>query len=118
MTMTDACSWVQSAKCQSVLKSARGLDRFSRINKGAQILNHDLSRFVQSTRIAYPDKDDCDMLIYLSWKTEMLTNEKISALFGLTYSSVSHSVKAVKSGLDQDLKLKDKFDRLNSQFKI
>ena len=48
----------------------------------------------------------------------MLTNEKISAIFDLTYSSVSHSVKAVKSRMAKEHKFRDYIEDLNSQFKV
>jgi REP element-mobilizing transposase RayT len=78
----------------------------------------DIDRFVKSNRIYGADKDDRDLIIYFIWKTGMLTNEKIGALFGLTYSAVSHSVRSVKSRLQKDQALKEKLHQLNSQFKI
>jgi len=48
----------------------------------------------------------------------MLTNEKIGALFGLKYSSVSHSMRSVKTSKKKDSLLEDKMNQLNSQFKV
>jgi len=48
----------------------------------------------------------------------LLTNEKIVAIFNLTYSSVSHSVKAIKSKMAKEHKFKDYIEDLNSQFKV
>ncbi len=69
-------------------------------------------------RLSGLEKDQRDLLIYLIWKTGRLTNARIGALFAVTYSSVSHNVKAAKSKLKQDSKLRAKFNVLNSQFKI
>jgi REP element-mobilizing transposase RayT len=56
--------------------------------------------------------------IYLIWQTGLLTNERIGAVFELTYSSVSHGVKAVKSKMANEDKFKDYIEDLNSQFKV
>lgn len=88
------------------------------LHKAADILNCDLKRLLKSGRLSGLEKDQRDVLIYLIWKTGRLTNAKIGELFGLTYSSVSHGVKAAKTKLKQDLKLRTKFNVINSQFKI
>lgn len=88
------------------------------LRKAADIINCDLSSLMRSGRLSGVEKDQRDALIYLIWKTGRLTNAKIGALFGVTYSSVSHSVKAAKAKLKKDTKLKAKFDAMNSQFKI
>lgn len=88
------------------------------LDKAAKILKIDLKRLQQSSRISAQDKDDRDLLIYALWKTGLMTNEKIGALFGVTYSSVSHSVKAVQLNLEKDRCLKDRFIRIYSLFKI
>ncbi len=58
------------------------------------------------------------MIIYLIWQKGLLTNETIGAIFELTYSSVSHSVKAVKSKMAKEHKFRDHIEDLNSQFKV
>ena len=88
------------------------------LRKAAKMLNCDLRRLSKSGRLSGLEKDQRDLLIYLIWKTGRLTNARIGALFGVTYSSVSHNVKAAKSKLKQDPKLRAKFNVLNSQFKI
>ena len=88
------------------------------LRKAADIINCDLSRLMKSGRLSGMEKDQRDALIYLIWKTGRLTNAKIGAFFGVTYSSVSHSVKAAKAKLKKDTKLRAKFDAMNSQFKI
>jgi chromosomal replication initiation ATPase DnaA len=53
----------------------------------------------------------------LIWQTGLLTNQKIGAIFDLTHSSVSHSVKAVKFRMAKEHKFKDYIEDLNSQLK-
>jgi len=88
------------------------------LDKAAKILKIDLKRLQRSSRISAQDKDDRDFLIYALWKTGMMTNEKIGALFGVTYSSVSHSVKVMQLNLEKDRRLKDRFIPIYSLFKI
>ena len=70
------------------------------------------------SRVSGLRKEKRDIIIYLIWQTGLLTNEKIGAIFDLTYSSVSHSVRAVKARMAKDHKFSDYFDGLNSQFKV
>lgn len=88
------------------------------LDKAAKILNCDIRRFRQSSRISSSDKADRDILIYALWKTGILTNEKIGELFGVTSSSVSHSVRALSSKLKKDRQSRDKLDQVYSLFKI
>jgi REP element-mobilizing transposase RayT len=97
---------------------ARSIDPDTVLKKAAASINCNLKRLVRSNRIFGSEKDNRDLLIYFIWKSGSLTNEKIGALFGLTYSSVSHSIRSVKSRLKKDGELKAKFAQLNSQFKI
>jgi hypothetical protein len=48
----------------------------------------------------------------------MLTNEKIGELFGVTSSSISHSVRALNLKLQKDRQSKDKLNQIYSLFKI
>jgi chromosomal replication initiation ATPase DnaA len=70
------------------------------------------------SRVSGPQNEKRDLIVYLIWQTGLLTNEKIGAIFDLTYSSVSHSVRAVKARMAKDHKFSDYFDGLNSQFKV
>ncbi len=46
-----------------------------------------------------PEKDDRDLLVYLLWKTGGYTNEEIGQWFNITYTTVSHIVKRMKTQL-------------------
>jgi chromosomal replication initiation ATPase DnaA len=70
------------------------------------------------SRVSGSQKEKRDIIIFLIWQTGLLTNEKIGAIFDLTYSSVSHSVKAVKSRMAKEHKFRDYIEDLNSQFKV
>jgi REP element-mobilizing transposase RayT len=88
------------------------------LDKAAKILNCDIRRFQQSSRISSSDKEDRDILVYALWKTGILTNEKIGQLFGVTSSSISHSVRALSLKLKKDRQVRDKLDQIYSLFKI
>jgi REP element-mobilizing transposase RayT len=88
------------------------------LDEAAKILNCDIRRFQQSSRISSSDKVDRDILIYALWKTGMLTNEKIGGLFGVTSSSISHSVRALSLKLKKDRQSRDKLEHVYSLFKI
>jgi len=88
------------------------------LNKAAKILNCDIRRFRQSSRISSSDKEDRDIIVYALWKSGILTNEKIGELFGVTSSSISHSVRALSLKLKKDRQSSDKLAQLYSLFKI
>jgi REP element-mobilizing transposase RayT len=88
------------------------------LDEAAKILNCDIRRFQQSSRISSSDKVDRDILIYALWKTGMLTNEKIGGLFGVSSSSISHSVRALSLKLKKDRQSRDKLELVYSLFKI
>jgi len=46
------------------------------------------------------------------------SNDEIGILFGVTYSSVSHIVKTIRIRLKEEHNLKERFNRIYSQFKI
>jgi hypothetical protein len=48
----------------------------------------------------------------------MLTNEKIGDLFGVTSSSISHSVRALNLKLQKNRQSRDKLNQIYSLFKI
>jgi len=94
------------------------LNIVSFLDKAAKILNCDIRRFQQSSRISSSDKEDRDILVYALWKTGILTNAKIGELFGVTSSSISHSVRALSLKLKKDRQSRDKLDQVYSLFKI
>jgi hypothetical protein len=74
--------------------------------------------FKKLSQVSGPQKEIRDLIIYLTWQTGLLTNEKIGAIFNLTYSSVSPSVRSAKSRMADDQKFRDYFEGLSSQFKV
>jgi len=69
-------------------------------------------------RISKADKDNRDLLVLSVWKTGMMSNDEIGNLFGVTYSSISHIVKTIRIRLKEEDNLKERFNRIYSQFKI
>ncbi len=99
-------------------QSAASLDPGAIVDRAAHLLGCDVKEFKKLSRVSGRQKEKRDLIVYLIWQTGLLTNEKLGAIFDLTYSSVSHSVMAVKARMAQDHKFRDYFDSLNSQFKV
>ena len=55
------------------------------------------------SRVSTQDKEKRDLLIYMLWKTNTLTNSIIGDQFGITYYSVSHSVKSTRLKLKKNV---------------
>ena len=99
-------------------RSANSLDPDKILKNAARLLECNVNEFKKLPRVSSTQKEKRDLIIYLIWKTGLLTNEKIGAMFDLTYSSVSHSVKAVKFKMAKEHKFRDFIEDLNSQFKV
>ena len=96
---------------------ANEINPLSSLKQAAEILKCDFKSLQQASRVSTTDKENRDLLIYAAWKAGRLTNAKIGELFGVTYSSVSHSVKSVKLKLENDPKLGKKLNGIYSLFK-
>jgi len=81
-------------------------------------LKCDVRSFIQAGRLKGVQKENRDLLVYFLWRSGRLTNEQIGRQFGLSYSAVSHAVKAFKARIRVSPKLIRKLDILNSQFKL
>jgi hypothetical protein len=91
----------------------------SRILQEAQrIFKCELKHFSKTGRVSGAEKEKRDMMMYLIWKTGVLTNDQIGQLFGLSYSAVSHAVKSLKARMLEDQELTSKLNDINSQFKL
>ncbi len=88
------------------------------LRSAAEILECDLRRLKQGRRITNPDKTNRDLLIYLLWQTGRFSNSEIGERFGLTYSSVTRRVDALKNRLERDEELKSRYEELKSQIKV
>ncbi|NNL75442.1 MAG: hypothetical protein HKO68_03805 [Desulfobacterales bacterium] len=95
-------------------KMAREFNPTSFLVEASKVLNCDLKSLKAANRVSTRDKEDRDLLIYALWKTGALTNTKIGELFGVTYSSVSHSVKSARSKLEENHRLKNNYNRIYS----
>ncbi len=97
---------------------SKSADPIAQLKRSARLLDCDLDQLKQMPRISKADKDNRDLLVLSVWKTGMMTNDEIGKLFGMTYSSVSHIVKTIKIRMKEEHNLKERFDRIYSQFKI
>jgi REP element-mobilizing transposase RayT len=100
------------------LRLARDKELHAILKAAAQQVGCDLPRLIAERRVSGVEKEKRDVLIYWVWKAGLFTNEQIGTLFGLTYSSVSHSVQEMKKKLRSDKELRILLGRLNSQFKL
>ena len=88
------------------------------VDKAGRLLGCHVDDFLEKQRVRGQLKEKRDLMIYFIWQTGLLTNEKIGALFGINYSSVSHSVRSVKTKMTNDPKFRVYCDDLYSQFKV
>lgn len=84
----------------------------------SEILGCNIKSSRESLRISKNEKTGRDLMIYMLWQTGRFTNQEISKLFGLTYSSVSRRVGIVRKQLRKDKVLKDKLDSTNALIKM
>ena len=70
------------------------------------------------TPLSHTDREIRDLLVYLLWQRGGHTNVEIGDFFGVTYTAVSHIVKAVKVQLKKDRTYKQKYETVNSQIKM
>ena len=102
-------------QCRKIQKD---VDPSDLIHKAATMLNVDMLFCQQSKRIPKEIKVNRDLLVFCIWKTGLLANKKIGALFGVSYSSISHIVKSVQTKLGTDKAFMGKFMKTYSLFKI
>ena len=88
------------------------------LKKAAEILNCDFDFIRHSRRIPKSLKDDRDLLVYLVWKSCMLTNEETGLLFGMTYSAISHILSSMRTRMQKESGLRVKFNRIYSLCKM
>ena len=99
-------------------QSADSLNPDKISDRAARLLGCTVNELKKLPRVSGSQKENRDLIIYLIWQTGLMTNKKIGEIFDLTYSSVSHSVKAVKTRMTKDQKYSIYLDKLNSQFKV
>ncbi|MBW2491800.1 MAG: transposase [Deltaproteobacteria bacterium] len=97
---------------------AKEFDLVVKLNKAARMLNCNLDHFRQVPRITKLYRDNRDLLVFSVWNTGLLTNEEIGRLFGMTYSSVSHIVSSIRLIIKQNRGLKEKYNQINSLYKM
>ena len=88
------------------------------LKRSAEIVQIDIDKCVQAKRLHGIDKHKRDLIVYFLWNKGLMTNEKLGQLFNMSYSAVSHCVKIFKEKMNKDKKVKNQFEKLNSQFKL
>ena len=88
------------------------------IDKASRYLGFNIEAARNAQKISAGEKDKRDLLIYLLWKTGRLSNREIGTFFGLTYSAVSRSAKAINDKIAAEQNLKEKYRELKSQIKV
>jgi hypothetical protein len=62
------------------------------------------------------DKHKRDLIIYFLWNKRLMTNEQLGRIFNISHSAISHTVRIFKEKMMNDKKVKNQFDKFNSQF--
>ena len=89
------------------------------IRKAAELLDFDIESIHGRKRLRSSDqKEQRDILIYLLWKTGRFSNQVLGSMLGLTYSAVSKVVGGLNERMRSDKTLRNKFNQINSQFKV
>jgi len=63
-------------------------------------------------------RDDRDLLVYLIWKTCILTDEEAGRLFGMTYSAISHMLSSMRTRMQKEPDLRVKYNHTYSLCKM
>jgi len=105
-----APSWL---KTKPILSYFRGTEK----NKAYRIKVQQYAK-ENAQRISKQKKEDRDLLVYLVRKNCVLTNEEIGHLFGMSYSAISHIISSMKTMLQQNPDLQNKYKHLYSLCKI
>lgn len=88
---------------RSILKSA---DPAQFLKRASKVLQCDLDRIKNSSRIRKSDKLNRDILLYWLWQEGKFTNLQIGDLFGLTHSAVSRRVAIIRKKMAREQKQK------------
>lgn len=88
------------------------------LKKASDVLGLDIEAARNAGKMRDSEKEKRDLLIYLLWKTGRYSNQEIGTHFGLTYSSISRSVKAINTRIFDEQRLKKKYQIVKSHFKV
>jgi len=88
------------------------------LSRAAGVMNSNVEAFRRTLRISKSQEEDRDLLIYLLWETGQYKNLEIADLFGLGYSSVSRRASLLRSKLEKDQKLKNRYEHIKSLIKM
>ncbi len=109
---------IPHAELPSQKRLEKDVDIDKVLTKAAGVLKCDINRFRGSARISQTDKNNQDLLIYISWQLGVATNQQIGERFGLTYSAGSRRAKVAKEKLNKDREFYRKYQHIKSLIKI
>jgi len=96
---------------------AKDIKLYDLLKESAKVVQVDLDKCFQAKRLRGIDKHKRDLLVYLLWNKGLMTNEQLGRVFNISNSAVSHSVKVFKEKMINDKKVKNQFDKINSQYR-
>jgi hypothetical protein len=96
----------------------RSNDINKQLKEAAKIIGFNLKGSINIKRLSGDEKTKRDLLINVLWETGLYKNEEIGKVFGVSYSSISKSVSAIREQIKADKKIRVEYEKLNSQFKI
>ncbi|MBD3345055.1 MAG: hypothetical protein GF401_08340 [Chitinivibrionales bacterium] len=107
--------WHKEKPQQRELKKSIDLEMI--LQKAGRIVGRNFDNMKRPGRLYGEDKINRDFLIFMLWETGMYTNEEIAVNFGLSYSSVSKAVSALRKRFMEDEPLRGRFEEIRDQFK-
>jgi len=96
----------------------RDIDPKKVLQSASEALDIDLESICKSRRISRNEKDQRDFLIYLLWESGRFVNRQIGSHLGISYSNVSRRISEIRSRLDKDKGLRQKYQTLKAQIKV
>lgn len=88
------------------------------VKRAAATLDWVPDHLVQGRRLRGEQKKARDLVVYWLWNTGWYKNDEVGRPFGMTSSSVSHCVQAMRGLVDRDKRFRERLAALNSLFKV
>lgn len=97
---------------------AENFDPGDLLHIAEKILQIKVRDLQNSGRVYGEKKEKRDLMVFLLWKSGYISNKRIGQYFGITPSAVSHAIRSLRTRMKNDPDLRDRYDKLNSQFKL
>jgi hypothetical protein len=96
----------------------RDIDPQKVLKKASEVLHIDLESICKSRRISHEDRDPRDFLIYLLWESGRFSNRQIASFLGVSYSNIGKRINKIRTRLDKDKKLREKYKDFKAQIEV